>query len=151
MAADPPADAGQAALVRMPFVVHGKVQRVFFRVYTKRHADSLGVTGWCRNTPEGTVVGVAEGPAVDVAHLRQWLEREGSPNSRIDRLEAPPAEPIDARTYTTFEIDKSFGHAPRTAPSARTGTTAAGAAVGAGAARGSSDRRQTHRRAPVGT
>lgn len=28
------------------FEVHGKVQRVFFRKYTKKAADELGICGW---------------------------------------------------------------------------------------------------------
>jgi len=30
------------------FEVHGKVQKVFFRKYTKQAADKLGIFGWVR-------------------------------------------------------------------------------------------------------
>lgn len=52
---------------------------------------------------------------MDVAYMRDWLESEGSPKCRIDLLEAPPAEPIGVISALKFEIDTSYGHAPRAA------------------------------------
>ena len=46
---------------RIKYEVFGKVQGVFFRKYTKKEADKLGLSGWVMNTDNGTVVGVAEG------------------------------------------------------------------------------------------
>jgi acylphosphatase len=70
------------------FEVFGKVQGVFFRKHTQRHADTLGVLGWVRNTRRGTV----EGQAVASDNkreqlLKHWLEHVGSPSSRVDRVE----------------------------------------------------------------
>ena len=45
----------------LEFEIHGKVQGVFFRKYTKKQADKLKLTGWVMNTKKGTVVGVANG------------------------------------------------------------------------------------------
>jgi acylphosphatase len=39
------------------------VQGVFFRDSTRREAARRGVAGWARNTSEGTVEAVFEGPA----------------------------------------------------------------------------------------
>jgi len=41
--------------------VSGFVQGVFFRSRTKQKADSLNVTGWVRNLPDGRVEAVFEG------------------------------------------------------------------------------------------
>lgn len=35
---------------------------VFFRKYTEKQANSLGLKGWCMNTDTGTVRGQLEGP-----------------------------------------------------------------------------------------
>ena len=46
---------------RAHVIVSGRVQGVFFRQNTKQQAESLGVTGWVRNLPDGRVEGVFEG------------------------------------------------------------------------------------------
>jgi acylphosphatase len=74
------------------FEVWGKVQGVFFRKYTQRQATTLGggdgVVGWIRNTSRGTVEGeVACRDSTACQHLQEWLQRTGSPKSRIDRAE----------------------------------------------------------------
>jgi acylphosphatase len=47
--------------VRANAVFEGRVQGVFFRASTKECADSLGLTGWVRNMPDGRVEAVFEG------------------------------------------------------------------------------------------
>jgi len=47
--------------VRAHAVFEGRVQGVFFRASTKECADSLGLTGWVRNLPDGRVEAVFEG------------------------------------------------------------------------------------------
>ena len=42
-------------------IVHGRVQGVWFRAGTKEKADELGLLGWVKNRPEGTVEIHAEG------------------------------------------------------------------------------------------
>jgi acylphosphatase len=41
--------------------VSGKVQGVFFRASTQEEARRLGLSGWVRNEPDGTVLIEAEG------------------------------------------------------------------------------------------
>ena len=57
--------------------IFGKVQKVFFRKYTKMKADKLNLKGWVQNTPSGTVVGVAQGSAGNIFQFKNWLERIG--------------------------------------------------------------------------
>ena len=60
--------------VRAHVFVTGRVQGVYFRQSTKRQANSLDVTGWVRNLPDGRVEAVFEGDedpvkvAVDYCH-----------------------------------------------------------------------------------
>lgn len=54
-------------------VVTGKVQGVFYRQNTQNKAQSLGVTGWVRNLPNGTVECVLCGEEEDVNALCDWL------------------------------------------------------------------------------
>lgn len=59
-------------------VVHGRVQGVFFRASTQKKARALGLTGWVRNLPDGTVEVLAVGPRPALEALLAWLH-EGPP------------------------------------------------------------------------
>jgi acylphosphatase len=66
--------------------VHGRVQGVAFREYTRREAVKLGLSGWVRNCSDGTVEVLAEGSPGDVDQLLAWLA-VGSPFSVVTRVD----------------------------------------------------------------
>lgn len=66
--------------------ITGRVQGVFFRAYTRDAARMIGVTGWVRNLPDGSVEAVFEGESGKVEKMIEWC-REGSPMSRIEKVE----------------------------------------------------------------
>ncbi|CAG9460777.1 unnamed protein product [Pedinophyceae sp. YPF-701] len=68
---------------KFAFEVGGKVQGVSFRAYTKSHAKRLGLVGWVMNTTQGTVVGECQGEGDSCKSMKNWLETQGSPASRI--------------------------------------------------------------------
>ncbi len=82
-------DSGQVA---RRVVVHGRVQGVFFRDTCRREAERLGVGGWIRNEPDGSVAAHLEGPAEAVDELVAWCH-DGPPAARVDRVEVGPAQP----------------------------------------------------------
>lgn len=57
---------------RAHLIISGRVHGVFFRMETRRTAERLGVTGWVRNLPDGTVEAVFEGAADAVQKAVQW-------------------------------------------------------------------------------
>lgn len=73
-------------LARLRAVVTGNVQGVNFRYYTQRRARDLGVAGWIRNLPDGSVETVAEGrrPALD--RLAEFL-RVGPPAAQVTEVQ----------------------------------------------------------------
>ncbi len=73
--------------IRMNIVVRGSVQGVSFRYYTRLRARELGVTGWVKNLPDGSVAASIEGDEADVQSLVDWC-RSGPPSARVDRVEA---------------------------------------------------------------
>ena len=85
---------------RAHVVVHGLVQGVFFRDYTRRQAQVLGVSGWVRNLRDGTVDAVIEGEPDKVAAMVEWLHA-GSPHAVVDSLDIRDEEP---RGETGFVI-----------------------------------------------
>jgi len=73
-------------------IVHGRVQGVFFRDYTRKKAQELGLGGWVRNLPDSTVETVFEGPARAVEAMTTWLA-QGSPLSSVTQVETEDEEP----------------------------------------------------------
>jgi len=66
--------------------ITGKVQGVFFRWSTSEEARRLGVTGWVRNLPDGSVEALFQGPKTAVEAIIAWC-RQGPPKARVDGLE----------------------------------------------------------------
>lgn len=62
--------------------VTGRVQGVMFRDSCRREAERLGVVGWVRNEPDGSVMLEAEGDAGAVDRLVAWC-RGGPPGARV--------------------------------------------------------------------
>ena len=71
---------------------HGRVQGVFFRDTARRMAQSRNVSGWVRNTPEGTVEAVFEGEAEAVESMVRWCE-QGPRGAVVERMEVTDEEP----------------------------------------------------------
>lgn len=72
-------------LSRLEAQVFGRVQGVGFRYFTLSIANELGLFGWVRNMPDGSVQLVAEGSA---AQLNKFVSRLriGPRSGRVDDL-----------------------------------------------------------------
>ena len=90
----------------LSFVVHGKVQGVFFRKYTQKRGAELGLRGWCENTAEGTVRGEAHGDAKALDDFKHYLRHVGSPKSKIERAVLGTADIDPATLPLPFAIRK---------------------------------------------
>ncbi len=86
---------------RIHFRVRGRVQGVFFRWTARERAQALGLVGWIRNCPDGSVEGVAEGGAEALNRFREWLEI-GPPGARVESV-VSVEEPLKGE-YMDFEI-----------------------------------------------
>jgi len=58
---------------RLHAIVVGRVQGVGFRYFVKQQAESLSLTGWVRNLPEGQVEVIAEGSPEAIDKLKGWI------------------------------------------------------------------------------
>lgn len=72
--------------MRLKAKVYGIVQGVGFRYFVKREAQSLGITGWVRNCPDGSVEVVGEGEKEDLEALLSILNR-GPAFSVVQRVD----------------------------------------------------------------
>jgi len=77
---------------RVRATVHGRVQGVAFREYTRREAARLGVSGWVQNQLDGTVLVLCEGEEAQVDTLVAWLS-VGSPYALVTRVDCRDEEP----------------------------------------------------------
>ncbi len=66
-------------------VVSGRVQNVGYRYFAREQAAPLGVTGWVRNLPDGSVEFHAEGSEDALEEFLRRLRR-GPVSSRVDTL-----------------------------------------------------------------
>lgn len=67
--------------------IRGRVQGVGFRYSLADLARRRGVTGWCRNRPDGSVEALLCGPPRDVDALVAWCRR-GPMGAEVEDLEA---------------------------------------------------------------
>jgi acylphosphatase len=75
------------------------VQGVFFRDATRREAERRGVSGWARNTPDGTVEVVLEGSRDAVEAMLAFL-RDGPGHASVTRLDVAHEEPEGLRGFS---------------------------------------------------
>lgn len=77
---------------RVHLQISGTVQGVSFRYYARQQAIRLGLSGWVRNCPDGTVEAVAEGGDHAVQAFIAWC-RHGPSGASVERLDIERREP----------------------------------------------------------
>ncbi len=87
--------------VALHAIVHGRVQGVYFRTFVARRGAELGLAGYARNLPDGTVEVRAEG---ETGHLQKLLDhlRIGPPAARVEKVDTDWSRNTEG--YTTFRI-----------------------------------------------
>jgi acylphosphatase len=87
-------------LTRMRATARGLVQGVGYRASARREAARLGLSGWVRNQPDGSVMLEAQGPASRVDALIAWC-RKGPPMSEVSG--------VDVESMTIVAGEHDFG------------------------------------------
>jgi acylphosphatase len=78
--------------------VTGRVQGVSFRVYAAHEARRLGLVGWVRNAPDGSVAAHLEGPEDAVEEMVTWC-RQGPPAARVTDVQVTDTPPSGAASF----------------------------------------------------
>jgi len=84
------------------WIVRGRVQGVGFRWFVGREADRLGLRGFVRNLPDGTVEVVSHGPDAALDAMERHLSR-GPSHACVDAVERLQV-PVELDVPTSFEI-----------------------------------------------
>jgi len=66
--------------------VSGKVQGVFFRASARDVARSLGLNGFVRNEPDGSVYIEAEGRDRELSQFEDWCKK-GPPHAQVSGVQ----------------------------------------------------------------
>lgn len=82
---------------RLTAWVHGQVQGVGFRWWTRSRALELGLDGYAANQPDGRVLVVAQGPRGACEQLLDLL-RGGSTPGSVDTVVADVSAPGESLT-----------------------------------------------------
>ncbi|MBI2653646.1 acylphosphatase [Candidatus Woesearchaeota archaeon] len=81
-------------------IVSGRVQGVFFRDNTRRKAKELGLNGYAKNLPDGTVEVVAEGREYKLNELVDFIKK-GPGVAKVEGIKVKHKEP---ENFKSFEI-----------------------------------------------
>ncbi len=83
-------------------IVFGRVQGVGYRYFTSKWANRLGICGWVRNLPDGSVEVVAEGEE-EALHLFVERLREGPRFARVREVKEEWVPYQGMYSYFTIE------------------------------------------------
>jgi len=86
--------------VKARVLISGKVQGVFFRAWTQRKAQTLGLKGWVRNTPNGRVEAVFEGEKAGVTEMIKNC-RQGPRLAKVGKVEIKWSQ--STREFSSFK------------------------------------------------
>ena len=86
---------------RARLVIHGLVQGVNFRYYTRQKANALGLTGWVRNMSNGNVEVVLEGESDGVRAMITWCH-QGPAWAKVTKVDVKN-EPFTGE-YERFDV-----------------------------------------------
>lgn len=92
------ADARLEELQQLRFRVHGRVQGVGFRWWTRSQARRLRLTGDVRNRPDGTVEIRARGRRSDLESFAAVL-KDGAPGADVSKIDQEPAEDVPSAGF----------------------------------------------------
>lgn len=86
---------------KIEIIVSGRVQGVGFRYFVTNKARENNISGWVRNTRDGSVEICAEGEITNLDTFIDWI-KQGPPLSRVDNVTIHRFDKPEG--FTNFEI-----------------------------------------------
>jgi acylphosphatase len=82
--------------------ITGKVQGVFFRASSRDTARDLGLSGFVRNEPDGSVYAEIEGPPEKLDRFVEWV-KQGPRRANVAQVDI---EEAGVKGFERFEVDR---------------------------------------------
>lgn len=89
-------------MIANKITITGRVQGVGFRISTKAVADQLGIKGFIKNLPDGTVYIEAEAAEILMQEFLKWCNI-GPDEALVQHLQV---QPIEVKNHQNFNILK---------------------------------------------
>jgi acylphosphatase len=86
---------------KVKILVSGRVQGVYFRLFTQNKAKHFAIKGSAKNLPDGRVEIIAEAENMTIEKFIKWCHK-GPITARVDHLEITELQHDEA--LTSFEI-----------------------------------------------
>ena len=77
---------------RLHLKIYGRVQGVYYRSSAQDEARELGLSGWARNMPDGTVEAVVEGEEEMLRDFIRWC-KNGPAAAKVEKIDETWEEP----------------------------------------------------------
>lgn len=90
-------------MIRCDIIITGQVQGVFFRASAMETAQSLGLSGFVRNLPDGCVEAAVEGKREQVDAFVAWC-RQGPPRAKVTDVHS--RESAFSNEFRTFSLER---------------------------------------------
>ncbi len=92
-------------MYQVEIIITGIVQGVNYRYNTREVARKLGLTGWVKNMPDGSVKIIIQGKKKEIDKFIKWCQR-GSELSKVENVDVSWIElEKEADLYKSFEIE----------------------------------------------
>ncbi len=82
--------------------IAGRVQGVYYRASTQQQAAQMGITGFVRNEPDGTVYAEIEGTPAQCQQLIDWCW-QGPEHARVEEVSVTEGA---LKGYREFTIER---------------------------------------------
>lgn len=86
---------------KVKILVSGRVQGVYFRLFTQNKAKHFAIKGSAKNLPDGRVEIIAEAENMAIEKFIKWCHK-GPITARVDHVEVSELQHDEA--LTSFEI-----------------------------------------------
>jgi acylphosphatase len=89
---------------RVKLLASGKVQGVGFRDFVCRIGNSLGLSGYAKNLPEGEVEIVAEGEGAQIDALKRRISIKMPLGISVEHLKTVEEKEVKTRSFPSFGV-----------------------------------------------